>query len=239
MKALSVVGVVGGILAGLGGIAWAAQPNAAGGAARHPVVVELFQSQGCSDCPPAEANLNAIAGRPDVLALSYGVTYWDYLGWKDSFATPQFTARQWAYAHHNDRSQVATPQVWINGRTTLVGSNGAQLNAAIAAAGSPEGPALAVAGGRLSVGRGTAPAGGADLWLVRYDPRTIDVAIHAGENGGRTLPHRDIVRQLIRIGHWAGAPITVGLPKPAESPLRSAVLVQGASGGPIVAAARI
>ncbi len=87
----------------------------------NPVLVELYQSQGCSSCPPAEANLNAIAGRRDVVALSFGVTYWDYLGWKDVFATPQFTDRQRDYARYNRSGYVATPQVWINGQTTLPG----------------------------------------------------------------------------------------------------------------------
>src|SRR5215469_16161958 len=80
------------------------------------VVVELFQSQGCSSCPPAEDNLNAIAGEPNVLALSFGVTYWDELGWKDSFATEANTQRQWDYAHHHGRDTVWTPQIYINGQ---------------------------------------------------------------------------------------------------------------------------
>ena len=105
----------------------------------HPVVVELFQSQGCSSCPPAAANINAIAGRPDVLALSFGVTYWDNLGWKDTFASPRFTARQWDYAHHAGRGEVGTPQVIVNGNTAIVGSNRQQLDATIAKAGQPQG----------------------------------------------------------------------------------------------------
>src|SRR6202007_3177107 len=99
----------------------------------HPVVVELFQSQGFSSCPPANANLLTIAGRPDVLALSFSVTYWDQLGWKDTFGQPAFTARQWDYAHAAGRGEVATPQVIINGRGAVVGSNAAQLAAAIRA----------------------------------------------------------------------------------------------------------
>ena len=89
---------------------------------------------GSPSCPPALANLNAIADRPDVLALSFGVTYWDYLGWKDSFASPRFTARQMDYAHHNGSNDVGTPQIWINGRSTILGSNRAELDASIAEA---------------------------------------------------------------------------------------------------------
>ncbi|HEX4270012.1 MAG TPA: DUF1223 domain-containing protein, partial [Rhizomicrobium sp.] len=78
-------------------------------------VVELFQSQGCSDCPPANANVMALSSRRDLLTLSFGVTYWDYLGWKDTFASPQYTARQWDYAHAFHHSEVYTPQVVVNG----------------------------------------------------------------------------------------------------------------------------
>ena len=86
----------------------------AGGSAQRPVVLELFQSQGCSSCPPANANLNAIADRPDVLALSFGVTYWDQLGWKDSFAKPAYTDRQKAYARGLG-AQLGTPQMVVEG----------------------------------------------------------------------------------------------------------------------------
>jgi hypothetical protein len=88
-------------------------PAAAGAAdAAHPTVVELFESQGCSSCPPANANLNAIADRPDILALNFAVTYWDQLGWKDTFAQPGFTARQWDYARAGGRGEVAGDRGW-------------------------------------------------------------------------------------------------------------------------------
>lgn len=222
--ALSMVGAMG--LA-------AAAPAQAG----QPVVVELFQSQGCSDCPPAQLNLNSLAGRPDVLALSYGVTYWDYLGWKDSFASPAYTQRERDYSAHNGGAGVATPQWWINGRTTVLGASPARVAQVMAAGGPTRGPAVAITGNKVSVGAGHAPAGGADVLLVRYDPRTIQVAIRAGENGGRTIPHRDVVRQLTRIGHWAGAPLSIALPAGAGG-LKTAVLVQVDHGGPILSAAK-
>lgn len=204
-----------------------------------PVVVELFQSQGCSSCPPANANLNAIADRPDVIPLSFAVTYWDQLGWKDTFATPQFTARQWDYARSAGRAQVATPQMVINGgRQTIIGNDRRQLDAAIAAARQAVGPQIALAGNRISI----AAASGAKLstiWVVRFDPRVNNVPIRAGENGGRTLPHRNIVRQLQAIGTWSGKVASFPLP-PNPSPVyRTAILVQAGKGGPIVAAARL
>jgi hypothetical protein len=204
-----------------------------------PVVVELFQSQGCSSCPPANANLNAIADRPDVIPLSFAVTYWDQLGWKDTFATPQFTARQWDYAHSAGRGQVATPQMVINGgRQTIVGNNRQQLEAAIAGARHPDGPRIMLMDGQVSVGA----AGGtkfSTVWVVRYDPRVNNVPIRAGENGGRTLSHRNIVRQLQAVGTWSGKPVTFAVPASSNPVYRTAVLVQSGKGGPIVAAARL
>src|ERR1700752_2847644 len=95
-------------------------------------VVELFQSQGCSDCPPANANVMALADRRDLLTLSFGVTYWDNLGWKDTFASPLYTARQWDYAHALRHSEVYTPQVIVNGRADIVGRDRTALERLIA-----------------------------------------------------------------------------------------------------------
>jgi hypothetical protein len=211
-------------------------PKAARGG---PVVVELYQSQGCSSCPPANANLNAIADRADVIPLSFAVTYWDQLGWKDSFARPQFTARQWDYAHSGGRAQVATPQMVINGgRQTIVGSNRQQLEAAIAAARHGAGPRITFADHKVSIGAmDTAKL--STVWLVRYDPRSNNVPIRAGENGGRTLPHRNIVRQLVSVGIWSGAAKSFAIPANPDPIYRTAVLVQRGKGGPIAAAARL
>jgi hypothetical protein len=219
--------------------AWSAENNGVASPSRTPVVVELFQSQGCSDCPPAQEDLNRLADRPNILALSYGVTYWDYLGWKDSFASPQFTQRQRDYSARNHGIGVATPQYWINGRQTVLGADSLRVSQLIDQASLSGGPPLSVAGSNVTVGAGIAPPGGADIWLVRYDPRTIQVAIRAGENGGRTVPHRDVVRQLIRIGRWSVIPQTIVLPGDAADGLKSALLVQAGAGGPILAATKL
>src|SRR5437868_375892 len=172
--------------------------------AERPMVVEEFQSQGCSSCPPANANVNALADRPEVLALSYAVTYWDQLGWKDTFDQPAFTQRQWDYAHHAGRGNVATPQVIVNGTTAIVGSNRAELLQILAREGSPiGGPAISAGGSAISIG-GAKTAQPATVWLVRYDPREQWVSIRAGENEGRKLPHRNIVRDLVELGEWTG-----------------------------------
>ncbi len=200
-------------------------------------VVELFQSQSCSDCPPAETNINALARAPNVLALSYGVTYWDQLGWKDTFATPQFTARQWDYAHRRNRANVWTPQVFVNGQADIVGSNRTRLDQTIAAS-RVSGPAVAIRANQVIVGKGPPAAHPATIWLVRYDPRTIDVPIRAGENGGRTLPHRNIVRELVSLGRWTGASATFAIPPAKQPGLAVAAIVQDGVGGAIVGAAK-
>lgn len=223
-------------LAALIGSAPAAAAHAADAA--HPAVVELFQSQGCSSCPPANANLLGVADRPDILALSFGVTYWDDLGWKDTFARPQFTERQRDYARGLGHSGVFTPQVVVNGRKDGVGANPADFRRLIAAGERGDGgPSITISAERASVG--AAPGGQtADVWLVRYDPRTVQVPIQRGENRGKTLPHRNVVKALVRLGAWRGQPASFPLPPPEDPSLRTAILLQQPRGGPILAAAR-
>ena len=219
-------------------IATAPQPVMATDAA-HPTVVELFQSQGCSSCPPAIANLNAIAGRSDILALTFAVTYWDQLGWKDTFAKPEFTGRQWDYADAAGRSQVATPQTIINGRVVTNGGDSRRLIASIRQADrGKSGPPISFLAGKITIGPG-ATSVPATVWLVRYDPRPLSVPIKAGENGGRTLVHRNVVKFIKAIGTWRGQPLSLPLSGESEPGLRFAALVQAGKGGPIIAAARL
>jgi len=209
----------------------------AGGTAQRPVVLELFQSQGCSSCPPANANLNAIADRPDVLALSFGVTYWDQLGWKDTFAKLAYTDRQKAYAHGLG-AQLGTPQMVVEGREDLIGTNARDVDAALRRARPAMDATVALSPGRVEIGAGKAPKAGADVWLVRYDPRVRQVAIQRGENNGKTLPHRDVVVELTRLGGWTGAAVRYDTPPAKEPNLRTAVLVQARDGGPILGSGR-
>lgn len=226
-----------GIFAGVSAVLLGGAPSWAANAPA-PVVVELFQSQGCSSCPPANANLNAIAGRPDILALSYGVTYWNSLGWKDTFAKPQYTARQWDYAHSLKHANVGTPQVVINGRRDLVGADRVALDAAVRAARPLEGPDVTLTGQSVEVSAARAPAEPATVWLVRYDPRVRQVAIRRGENGGKTLPHKNIVVEMTSLGRWTGAAASYRLPAPTDRSLATTVLVQTGKAGPILAAAK-
>ncbi len=212
-------------------------PAAQAADAAHPTVIELFQSQGCSSCPPANANVNALAVRPDVLALSFAVTYWDGLGWKDIFAKQQFTDRQWGYAKALGNDQVWTPQVIVNGRSTVTGTRRDALDALIAKTDrGSSGPAIAITGTSVTVNGSTARP--ADIWLVRYDPRSVEVSVKAGENTGKTLPHRNIVRELIKIGSWSGGAAHFNVPAAQLPGLATAAFVQAGPGGAILAAAR-
>jgi hypothetical protein len=206
--------------------------------AANPIaVVELFTSQGCSSCPPANDNVRALADRTDVLSLSFGVTYWDQLGWKDTFAQPAFTARQVAYERVLHHAGPFTPQVVVDGRADVVGMRKGEVEGLIARTRLAGGPSVDIRGRQVTVAAGPASGGAADVWLVRYDPRTIEVAVRAGENNGRTLPHRNVVRQLLRLGAWSGKAETFTAP-PAPAGLASAVLVQAPGAGPILAAAK-
>lgn len=233
---MTAVRLSGPMLAMLGAsLATAARANDAA----HPTVVELYQSQGCSSCPPAIANINAIADRPDVLALTFAVTYWDQLGWKDTFARPDFTQRQWAFAHANGRGGVATPQTIVNGRVFTNGGDRRELTAAIRDADRGfSGPMISLSSDRVVVGHAAATRP-ATVWLVRYDPRVLNVPIRAGENNGRTIAHRNVVRSMSALGVWKGAVTALRLPPSPDKNLRSAILVQSGTGGPIVAAARL
>jgi hypothetical protein len=207
--------------------------------AGRPTVVELFQSQGCSSCPPAEANVAAISDRADVLALAFEVDYWDRLGWKDTFSKAPWTARQYAYARAMGRDGVYTPQVVVNGRVEGDGLEPGGLADLIRRGDrGGSGPEIAFANGAVSVGAGAAPAGGGDVWLARYIPRTVEVAIPRGENAGHTLPYRDVVREMVLVGHWHGEAATFPLPGGGEPGLAEAAIVQSAGAGPILAAAR-
>jgi len=201
-----------------------------------PTVVELFTSQGCSSCPPANANLALISERPGVLALSFGVTYWDRLGWPDTFAKPEFTARQVTYEPPLKRDGPFTPQMVVDGRADTVGNRLAAVEALIAASRRGDRPTLRLGKADIAIGSGAAPASGADIWLVTYDPRIIEVPVGNGENAGRTLPHKNVVHSLERIGSWRGSATVLPLPTAALG-LRRAVLVQAPAGGAILAAA--
>ena len=217
------------------GAALVVGPDAIGAPRTQLAVVELFTSQGCSSCPPANDNLRTLSGRGDVLALSFGVTYWDQLGWKDTFASPVFTARQWSYARGLHHDNVFTPQVVVNGRADTVGQHLSDIEGLLRGP-ALSGPGISAASGAVSLSAGRPPRqGAADVWLVRYEPGVIEVPVRRGENSGRTLPHAHVVRSLIHLGSWSGDGVRLSLP-PGGAGLASAVVVQTAGTGPILSA---
>ena len=202
--------------------------------AANPIVVELYQSQGCSSCPPANAAVNAVADQPGIIALSFAVTYWDRLGWKDIFADKAYTQRQYDYAHALGNANVATPQIIINGNTVVTGIKQGELARSIAASAPiAQGPSIDIANNHVNIGKGSGPA---NIGLVRYDPRTQNVAIRSGENTGRTLPHKNIVRSLTKLGQWNGTAASFKLPAAPRSQLKNVILVQRPGEGSIIAA---
>ena len=192
------------------------------------VVVELFTSQSCSSCPPADALLVELARRPNVLPLGFHVDYWDRLGWRDPFSSPAATARQQSYARALGLSAVYTPQIVINGRHEAVGSDRQTINTVMAAsARMPMQVALAVGNGALSIRVGGGQGEGR-LWLVTFD-RLHETAVKRGENAGRTIVNVNVVRSLVPAGSWSGSPLILSLPQPPTGS-SVAILLQAPDG---------
>jgi hypothetical protein len=216
-------------------LAW--PPGAAG---KTPVLVELYTAQGCGACKDANGLVGKLAERPGVLPLTFSVDYWDYLGWTDTFAKPEFTDRQKAYVARLGVREPYTPQVVVDGRGEAQGLKPAAVDRLVkAAVAAPhDAPDIRFVGDhRVDVGSGRAPKGGAEVWLIRYDPREQDVAVKSGDNKGQTIPQKNVVRELKRLGAWRGRPVAFHLPPQSEDGLKTLVLVQGAHGGRVIGAA--
>jgi hypothetical protein len=206
-------------------------------AAKPPVVVELFTAQGCSSCGKANQVVADLADDKGVLALTYSVDYWDYLGWTDTFAKPAFAARQRAYAQKFSLRDAPTPQVVIAGRQQASGAKAEAVQTLVKeAAKAPSNPPDMefLANDRVAIGSGPAPRGGGEVWLVRYDPREQDIAIKRGDNRGQTLVHRNVVRELVKLGPWNGRPKLYRLTKTDADDLKTVIIVQGAKGGRVI-----
>ena len=206
-----------------------------------PVVVELFTSQGCGACTKANALIADQADRKDVLALTFPVDYWDYLGWKDTFAKSEFSARQRAYMRAAGQREVYTPQVVVDGAPladrSAVDKAPELIRAALKAA--PPEPEIQLSHGQAAVGSGPAPKGGADVWLVRYLAQPQETEVKDGENRGVTVVYRNVAVGLQRLGTWNGRPRVYPLPKTAvgkDGELKLAVLLQAHLGGQILGA---
>ncbi|MGI9388800.1 MAG: DUF1223 domain-containing protein [Boseongicola sp.] len=211
--------------------------------AEGPVVVELFTSQGCSSCPPADALLAEISERSDVIALAFHVDYWDYIGWKDQFADPEHTVRQRGYSRAAGKRSIYTPQMIIGGKDHIIGSKPMKLveliefhrNAPVSAdvALERDGDRVAI---RVSAKK-RIPKGGAVIQIATFTPQET-VNIRRGENAGHTLTYHNIVRDIAEVGKWAGRGTyraTVRVPQ--STPI--AVLVQQRNHGSILGAAQL
>jgi hypothetical protein len=214
-----------------------------------PVVVELFTSQGCNTCPPADEFLGELAKRPDVLALAFHVDYWNYIGWADPYAKPWSTARQRDYQQSLHLRYVYTPQMVVNGAAQGVGSDRSEIESLIDAAQAKPMPHPSLAlhwlpTGALAVDVGDGPpppAAPAAIWLIGFD-RSHTTPVLRGENEGKTLTEYQTVRSYRRIGAWAGWSMELIVPPDEAKALGEggvAVLLQAQGTGPILTAARI
>lgn len=214
----------------------------AAGSGRHPVVIELYTSQGCSSCPPADALMEELAERDDVIPLALHVDYWDYIGWSDRFADPAFTTRQKAYARAVGSRSIFTPQMIVNGQEHLVGVRPMELAELIsrhAARTSPVTITLTRSEGKLRIDIAADPPLGekAVVQLIRYSPSQT-VSIERGENAGQTIRYTNIVTALEPIAEWDGAqPMSITATLAGPEP--AVVIVQERGPGEIVAAARL
>ena len=208
-----------------------------GAAAKPPVLVELFTAQGCRTCRDADTHMVKLAERPGVLALTYSVDYWDYLGWTDTFARPEFAERQRAYVTRLKLREPYTPQVVVDGRQETQGQKASEVDrlVRVAANQARNSPDMRFVGSRrVDVGSGRIGRGGAEVWLVRYDPRSVEVTVRTGDNRGETVVQKNVVRQMQRLGVWRGTPRAFRLPAPTEDGLKTAVVVQGPRGGRVL-----
>ncbi len=226
------------------------RPPGAGSSEPPRAVIELYTSQGCSDCPAADALLKTYIDEQNVVGLTLPVDYWDYLGWKDTLAGPRNTERQRDYAERFGIGTVYTPQAVVNGAVEVLGSSASEIERAINAT------ATALASSRVPVHfwhygnsviieAGAAPNDAepkeATIWLAVVQKR-VDVPVKDGENKGRTLTYYNVVRELTPVGVWNGRPTTIRLAradimKPETEDL--VVLIQEARSGPIIGAARL
>lgn len=210
---------------------------------RPVTVVELYTSQGCSSCPPADVYLGKIADRDDIIALSFHVDYWDYIGWKDKFARPEHTKRQRKYAGHLGMGYIYTPQLVVQGMAhSAHGSEASKLVKDLRGAKRLDVQVKHVDGGlKIDIPGGTFEGETARVLVAAYDSKH-DTEINRGENSGKILSYHNVVRDMARVGRWSGAAKSFTV---TEKELKMAgrdgcaVLIQSTKTGRILGAAKI
>jgi hypothetical protein len=231
-----IISIAAGLWIGLAGTV------AAQSTAENPVVVELYTSQGGSSCPPADKVLQGLAQRDDVIALALHVDYWDYIGWKDSFAEPGYSNRQRAYARFAGARTVYTPQMIVDGMDRLVGVRAGELEALVkrhSAIDTPVRITLQRQEGKVRISARSEVSLPDDclVQLVRYRPLER-VTIERGENAGKVLDYANIVTDWRRIAKWDGkSPLSMTADAPGDDAI--AVIIQEEGPGQILAAAKL
>ena len=181
-------------------------------------VVELFTSQGCSSCPPADKIIGELAKDPDVIALSMPIDYWDYLGWKDTLADSRFSARQKAYSRMRGGRDVYTPQAIVNGSAQVIGSDRSSIEQAIHDTGRngvmsvPVSLTLAGKEINVSVAASKLPSiAHGEVWICSIS-KAVPIAIGRGENSGQQITYHNVVRNILKVGDWNGTPASWSVP---------------------------
>lgn len=229
----------------------AREPSQHSGKSNIDAVLELFTSQGCSSCPAADALMHAYIERRNVMVLSFPVDYWDYLGWKDTLASPKFSERQRAYARARGDGRVYTPQVVVSGGEHVIGSNASAIDAAIQSGAAQLAKVRVPLSARIKsrhviveAGEGPANSGTvleAVAWLLLVKPQTT-VKIERGENRGKTVMYYNVVREMHPIGMWNGKPATFEFSMdafPMQPDEVCMVIMQVGRGGAIIGAAQV
>lgn len=209
-----------------------------------PKVVELFTSQGCSSCPPADAFMEDLQKRRNVIALTFNVDYWDYLGWRDTLGSAEYSRRQRAYAKARGDGQVYTPQMVINGRVHAVGSRRRAVDKALEASAPVKVPMTMMESGgdvivEIAERPASVPAGEATIWIAMVVPK-VSVEISRGENTGREISYFNVARKLMPAGSWNGKATRLTLPKNelfVDGATACAAILQSGGVGPILGAA--
>jgi len=199
--------------------------------------MELFTSQGCSSCPPAERILAEMADRPDIVALSYHVEYWDYIGWEDPYGDPRCQERQERYRAWLHTRFLYTPQLVVAGRYDVVGSRRDEVDQRLAQARSLPQVPVALTEDAVALPAGTPGPKGAELLCLGYLKRAT-TEVTRGENAGRALEERNIVRDMRRLALWHGAARQVPLPAAPGAGRGQALLLQDLASGAVLAAAK-
>jgi hypothetical protein len=238
-----------GLACGVAALGGGARPAAAA-TGNPPVLVELFTSQGCSSCPPADEFMAELVNRPGIIAVSLNVDYWNYLGWQDTLSQPLFSRRQKDYATRRGDGRVYTPQMVINGRTHVVGSHRDDVLAEISQQSSVPDRyfvpiEMGVRGSELDIMVGGSPTDriiqDSTVWVMSVAPE-VTVQIERGENSGRTVTYHNVVRRLTPAAMWKGQQLSISLPRKHMMDKQASncvVVLQGDNGGVVLGCAHM